>query len=477
MLPLEGVRIVAVGAIRGGAVQHAPACGPGRGRRQRSRNIAEGGDVGRYVRHSQDPLPEGDSLFFQAFNRNKRSVALDLKQQAGREVLHDLVRSADGLLNNLRGDQPARLGLTYDALKAANPAIVCVHLSAYGREGPRAAWPGYDYLMQAEAGYLSVTGEPGSPPARMGLSMVDLATGVQAALAMTSGILAARAGGKGMDLDVSLYDTAMSNLGYLACWYLTAGIVQGREPRSSHPNLTPSQLYRTRDGWLFIMCNKEKFWGELADALGRPEWKDDPRFRELRRPPRPPGPGDRDAGRGAVGKDHGRNGWRRYRARCRSRPCMTSRLPWTRPSRPRPGATSGWSTVPAAGSAPSAPRSRTGEADAGPARPGNGGGHGRGVGGPRLRPGPDRGAPEGEDRVRQRAARQVQGAGPSPNSASASNTAHCAPCMSRSLRLPCVTGTGKAELHDPDFGQLVSVRSAPGPRGRAARPPPSRAPH
>ena len=280
MLPLEGVRIVAVeqyGAGPFGTMQLADLGAEV----IKVENIAEGGDVGRYVRHSQDPLPEGDSLFFQAFNRNKRSVALDLKQQAGGEVLHDLVRSADGLLNNLRGDQPARLGLTYDALKAANPAIVCVHLSAYGRDGPRAAWPGYDYLMQAEAGYLSVTGEPGSPPARMGLSMVDLATGVQAALAMTSGILAARAGGKGMDLDVSLYDTALSNLGYLACWYLTAGIVQGREPRSSHPNLTPSQLYRTRDGWLFIMCNKEKFWGELADALGRPEWKDDPRFRDF----------------------------------------------------------------------------------------------------------------------------------------------------------------------------------------------------
>ena len=118
MLPLEGVRIVAVeqyGAGPFGTLQLADLGADV----VKIENIAEGGDVGRYVRHSQDPLPEGDSLFFQAFNRNKRSVALDLKQQAGRDVLHDLVRSADGLLNNLRGDQPARLGLTYDALKAA----------------------------------------------------------------------------------------------------------------------------------------------------------------------------------------------------------------------------------------------------------------------------------------------------------------------------------------------------------------------
>mgnify|MGYP001199882399 FL=1 len=193
-------------------------------------------------------------------------------------MLHDLVRHADGVLDNLRGDQPAKLGLTYDRLKDANPKIVCVHLSAYGREGERAAWPGYDYLMQAEAGYLSVTGEPGGPPSRMGLSLVDLSTGLQAAIALLSGIVAARATGRGRDLDVSLFDTALSNLAYVGAWYLSMGVNQGREPRSSHPNLTPSQLYRTRDGWIFIMCNKEKFWPVLAHAVGHPEWADDPDF-------------------------------------------------------------------------------------------------------------------------------------------------------------------------------------------------------
>ncbi len=277
MLPLAGVRIVAVEQYGAGPFATLQLADLG-AEIVKVENIAEGGDVGRFVRHPQDPLPEGDSLFFQAFNRNKRSIALDLKQEAGQQLLRDLVRTADGLLHNLRGDQPARLGLTYAALKAANPAIVCVHLTGYGREGPRAAWPGYDYLMQAEAGYLSVTGEPDAPPSRMGLSIVDLSTGVQAALAMTSGILAARATGVGRDLDVSLYDAAMANLAYVACWYLSAGVAQGREPRSSHPNLTPSQLYRTGDGWLFVMCNKEKFWGALADRLGRPEWKTDPRL-------------------------------------------------------------------------------------------------------------------------------------------------------------------------------------------------------
>jgi succinate---hydroxymethylglutarate CoA-transferase len=167
-------------------------------------------------------------------------------------------------------------------LAPANPRIVCAHLSAYGREGSRAHWPGYDYLMQAEAGYLSLTGEPDGPPSRMGLSIVDLMTGLFAAFALVSGVLAARDSGEGRDLDVSLFDTALQNLAYLATWYLNSGHVQGREPRSAHPSLVPSQLYRTADGFIFIMCNKEKFWPVLCERLGRPEWAEDPRFRSFK---------------------------------------------------------------------------------------------------------------------------------------------------------------------------------------------------
>jgi crotonobetainyl-CoA:carnitine CoA-transferase CaiB-like acyl-CoA transferase len=239
-------------------------------------NPADGGDMARAV--GPHFLPDGSSQFFHAFNRNKRSLTLNLKANEGREIFHRLVAKADAVLNNLRGDLPETLGLDYAALGKVNPAIVCAHLSAYGREGPRRTWPGYDYLMQAEAGYLSLTGEPDAPPARFGLSMVDMMTGLMAAFALTSGIIGARASGKGMDLDTSLFDTGLHNLSYLATWYLNAGVNQGREPRSAHPSLTPSQLYRTKDGWLFVMCNKEKFWPILAEALGRPEWVCDPRF-------------------------------------------------------------------------------------------------------------------------------------------------------------------------------------------------------
>jgi crotonobetainyl-CoA:carnitine CoA-transferase CaiB-like acyl-CoA transferase len=197
-------------------------------------------------------------------------------------VLHRLAARADALFDNLRGDLPDKLGLTYAHLAPANPKIVCAHLSAYGRDGSRAHWPGYDYLMQAEAGYLSLTGEPEGPPSRMGLSIVDLMTGLFAAFALVSGVLAARESGKGCDLDVSLFDTAVQNLAYLATWYLNSEHVQGREPRSGHPSLVPSQLYKTRDGFIFIMCNKEKFWPVLCERLGQPEWADDARFRSFK---------------------------------------------------------------------------------------------------------------------------------------------------------------------------------------------------
>jgi succinate---hydroxymethylglutarate CoA-transferase len=279
MLPLSGMRVIAIeqyGAGPYGTMQLADLGAEV----IKIENPTDGGDMGRRV--GPFFLGADDSHFFESFNRNKNSITLDLKSDNAREVLHALVRNADGLLNNLRGDLAETLGLTYGALKAANPRIVCAHLSAYGRSGPRANWPGYDYLMQAEAGYLSLTGEPDGPPSRMGLSIVDMMTGLFAAFALLSGIIAARATGEGRDIDVSLFDCALQNLNYLATWYLNEGYKQGREQRSSHPSLTPSQLYRTRDGYIFVMCNKEKFWPILCEMIGRPDLGMHPDFRTFK---------------------------------------------------------------------------------------------------------------------------------------------------------------------------------------------------
>jgi crotonobetainyl-CoA:carnitine CoA-transferase CaiB-like acyl-CoA transferase len=278
-LPLAGVRIIAVEQYGAGpfGTQHLADLGA---EVIKVENPLDGGDVGRSVGpHFFGP---GDSHFYQSFNRNKKSITLDLKKPEGQEALRRIAKDADVVFNNLRGDLPGKLGLTYDKLKDVNPKIVCGHLSAYGRSGSRAAWPGYDYLMQAEAGYLSLTGEPDGPPARMGLSVVDLMTGTTAAMGLLAGVIGARATGIGRDIDVSLFDVALHNLNYVGTWYLNGAGAIGRETRSSHPSLTPSQLYRTKDGWIFIMCNKEKFWGVLARAIGKPGWADRAEYRSFK---------------------------------------------------------------------------------------------------------------------------------------------------------------------------------------------------
>lgn len=223
-------------------------------------------------------LGKADSLFFQSFNQGKRSLTLDLKHEDGQRVLRDLAATSDAVMNNLRGDQPARLGLTYDALSAIRPEIVCLHLSGYGRTGSRAARPAYDYLMQAEAGFLALTGDPDGPPQRMGLSMVDYVSGITAAFALTAALLGARDTGKGLDVDVSLFDVAIHQLTYPATWYLNAGDEVQRKPRSGHPSVVPCELLPTRDGHIFVMCVLPKFWEAFCDIFGLSELTDDPRF-------------------------------------------------------------------------------------------------------------------------------------------------------------------------------------------------------
>jgi crotonobetainyl-CoA:carnitine CoA-transferase CaiB-like acyl-CoA transferase len=154
-----------------------------------------------------------------------------------------------------------------------------VHLSAYGRDNERASWPGYDYLMQAESGLMALTGEPDGPPSRIGApSMIDQSSGLTAAVGLLSGIIQARATGKGCDVDTCLLDVAVHQLGYVATWYLNERHVSTRQRRSAHYSVAPVQTFPTADGWVFIMCMTDKFWAELVNAIGRPELALDPRF-------------------------------------------------------------------------------------------------------------------------------------------------------------------------------------------------------
>ena len=226
------------------------------------------------------PFQSGeDSLFFETFNRNKKSLSLDIATTRGREVFEDLVRNADAVYSNLRGDVPGKLRIRYEDLKDINPAIVCVSVSGFGMTGPRSSEPGYDYILQGLAGWMSLTGEPDGPPTKTGLSLVDYSGGYVAAMSLLAGVHAARRDSVGMDCDVSLYDVAISLLTYPATWYLNEGWEPKRTSRSAHPSLVPFQLFQGGDGvWFVVGCAKEKFWDRVASVIGRPELADDARF-------------------------------------------------------------------------------------------------------------------------------------------------------------------------------------------------------
>jgi crotonobetainyl-CoA:carnitine CoA-transferase CaiB-like acyl-CoA transferase len=236
---------------------------------------ASGGDVGRYV----PPFQEGeDSLFFETFNRNKKSVSLDLRHADARAVFEDLVRAVDAVYSNLRGDYPKRLRITYEDLREVNPRVVCCSLSGFGMSGPRAAEGGYDYMMQGLAGWMSLTGEPDGPPTKSGLSLVDLSGGYVSALALMGGLWRARRDGVGCDCDISLFETALHELMYVGTWVASRGYEPRRISESAHPSIVPFQNFRTADGWIVVACPKQKFWERLCEAIGRPDLADDPRF-------------------------------------------------------------------------------------------------------------------------------------------------------------------------------------------------------
>ena len=234
-----------------------------------------GGDVARYV---PPYTGDKDSVYFQSFNRNKKSMTLNLRHPDSRDVLNRLVASSDGVFNNLRGDLPSKLGLDYAALGPLKPSVVCCSLSAFGNRGRRASEPGYDYVMQGYGGWMSLTGEPDSPPQRAGLSLVDYTAGIMSVLGMVSAILRARETGRGCDVEVSLFDNAISQLGYVGAWHLTKGYEPRRLPDSSHPSQVPSQVLPTKDGWMVVMCAKEKFFQDLVAIMGEPGLASDPRF-------------------------------------------------------------------------------------------------------------------------------------------------------------------------------------------------------
>ena len=222
-------------------------------------------------------LPDGESAYFLSINRNKKSMALDLTTPAGRDVFLDLARVADVVWENFRPGVLTRLGCDYAALSRVNGRLVLCSISAYGQQGPYRDWPAFDLALQAMGGAMSVTGEPGGRPVRMGLPMGDLAGGMFGAFAVVAALLRRQTAGQGTHVDLSLLDCQVSLLTYMAQYYWADGRVPGPQG-SGHASVVPYQALASRDGHLIVAVFAEKFWRGFCVASGHPEWEHDPRF-------------------------------------------------------------------------------------------------------------------------------------------------------------------------------------------------------
>src|SRR6266545_7971044 len=214
------------------------------------------------------PLKDGESAAYLVNNRNKRGIAVDLKAPEGVEIVIGLAKRADVLIENFRTGTMEAFGLGYDTLSALNSRLVYCSVSAFGRTGPRRDGAGYEALMQAFSGIMSITGEPDSSPVRCGVSFLDLSTGLLSAFGVVNAILHRERTGLGQRVDASLLETAVGLLNYHAEGYLLTGAVP-KALGSSHPSVVPYKNFKCRDGrWVFIAAANNRLWGRLAGALG-----------------------------------------------------------------------------------------------------------------------------------------------------------------------------------------------------------------
>lgn len=266
--PLAGLRIIEVGHVLAGpyATQLLADLGA-----DVIKVETADGDVSRDV---GSQYVDGHNVYFASINHNKRSVRIDLATPEGQVALHRLVTDADALLANLRPVAIRKLGLTYDALRDVNPKLVCVALTGYGLDGPEAGWPVFDYLVQAGVGLAAMSGDPGGPPMLPGYTAADNSSAIMAAL----GLLAKVHEGNGGQVDVSMFETMLSQLNYKAAQYLNGGVVPTRQPDGGHNFYVPAQLFPTADGYLAVFVTRDELWRQLAEQLGSPEWGTDARF-------------------------------------------------------------------------------------------------------------------------------------------------------------------------------------------------------
>ncbi|MER2251330.1 CoA transferase [Methylorubrum podarium] len=271
MRPLSGIRVIEFCSVAAG-----PFCAmllADMGADVIKVEHPDGGDSMR----AWPPISEGYSENFASLNRNKRSVTLDLKDPADNARARDLIRSADIVLENNRPGVMQRLGLDYATVSADRPALVYCSISAYGQEGPRSKEAGFDLTLQAMSGVMSVTGEPDAPPVKCGVPISDFGTGLYAAYAIAAALLEARATGRGVHIDASMFGASLAMGALQTSEYFGSG----RDPRrlgSAHPRNAPYQAFRAKDGYFAMAAGNNALYRSACDAIERPDLSEDPRF-------------------------------------------------------------------------------------------------------------------------------------------------------------------------------------------------------
>ena len=273
--PLSGVKVIELAHIMAG-----PTCGlmlADMGADVIKVEKVPGGDDSRRF---LPPDIDGESAAFMMMNRNKRGIAVNLKEDGGKEVLKRLLKTADVVIENYRIDTMDRLGLGYDDLKKENPGLIYCAISGFGRTGPYAERGGFDLIAQGMSGLMSITGEgPGRPPVKMGAPITDITAGILAAMAVSAAYVHKLKTGEGQKIDTSLFEAWIVH----TYWHSAIGLATGTAPGplgSAHPLNGPYQAFQTADGWLTLGAANQKNWLRLLEVLDAPEIADDPRFRE-----------------------------------------------------------------------------------------------------------------------------------------------------------------------------------------------------
>jgi crotonobetainyl-CoA:carnitine CoA-transferase CaiB-like acyl-CoA transferase len=272
--PLDGVTVLDASRVLAG-----PFCGMQLGDLGADVIKVERPDVGDQTRGWTPPsFGEGAGSYYASINRNKRSITINMATEMGRETFRDLAAEADVVLENFRVGKAAEWGIDYDTLSEENPGLVFCSITGYGQTGPLAERPAYDLMMQAEAGMMSITGEEGRPPVRVGVAVADLAAGMYATQSILAALFRREFADEGGDrVDISLFDSLLAWLSYMG----TDAFASGEAPErmgSRHPNIAPYQAFETADDYVVVACASEAIWYRLCEALDRPDLVDDPRF-------------------------------------------------------------------------------------------------------------------------------------------------------------------------------------------------------